>query len=58
ELNFFLGLQVLQKEDGIFLSQDKYIGIFSRNSDSQMSDLQILLWIRKILRERTGLEKM
>nr|GFA89139.1 hypothetical protein [Tanacetum cinerariifolium] len=25
ELNFFLGLQ-LQKEDGIFLSQDKYIG--------------------------------
>nr|GFA94337.1 putative ribonuclease H-like domain-containing protein [Tanacetum cinerariifolium] len=25
ELNFFLGLQVLQKEDGIFLSQDKYI---------------------------------
>nr|GFA24401.1 hypothetical protein [Tanacetum cinerariifolium] len=26
ELTFFLGLQVLQKEDGIFLSQDKYIG--------------------------------
>nr|GEW92452.1 hypothetical protein [Tanacetum cinerariifolium] len=26
ELNFFLGLQVLQKEDGIFLSQNKYIG--------------------------------
>nr|GEX30430.1 putative ribonuclease H-like domain-containing protein [Tanacetum cinerariifolium] len=26
ELNFFFGLQVLQKEDGIFLSQDKYIG--------------------------------
>nr|GEY21246.1 hypothetical protein [Tanacetum cinerariifolium]GEY21251.1 hypothetical protein [Tanacetum cinerariifolium] len=26
ELNFFLGHQVLQKEDGIFLSQDKYIG--------------------------------
>nr|GFB38890.1 copia protein [Tanacetum cinerariifolium] len=24
-LNFFLGLQVLQKKDGIFLSQDKYI---------------------------------
>nr|GEV56119.1 uncharacterized mitochondrial protein AtMg00810-like [Tanacetum cinerariifolium] len=24
ELNFFLGLQVLRKEDGIFLSQDKY----------------------------------
>nr|GEU41037.1 putative ribonuclease H-like domain-containing protein [Tanacetum cinerariifolium] len=26
ELNFFLILQVLQKEDGIFLSQDKYVG--------------------------------
>nr|GFC59765.1 hypothetical protein [Tanacetum cinerariifolium] len=26
ELNFFLGLQVLQKVDGIFLSQDKYVG--------------------------------
>nr|GFA86393.1 hypothetical protein [Tanacetum cinerariifolium] len=26
ELNFFLGLQVLQKEDGIFLSQDNYDG--------------------------------
>nr|GEW91395.1 uncharacterized mitochondrial protein AtMg00810-like [Tanacetum cinerariifolium] len=26
ELNFFLGLQVLQKKDGIFVSQDKYVG--------------------------------
>nr|GEU54799.1 hypothetical protein [Tanacetum cinerariifolium] len=26
ELAFFLGLQVLQKKDGIFLSQDKYVG--------------------------------
>nr|GEY89111.1 putative ribonuclease H-like domain-containing protein [Tanacetum cinerariifolium] len=26
ELNFFIRLQVLQKEDGIFLSQDKYVG--------------------------------
>nr|GEY89829.1 putative ribonuclease H-like domain-containing protein [Tanacetum cinerariifolium] len=26
ELNFFLGLQVTQKKDGIFLSQDKYVG--------------------------------
>nr|GEX10403.1 hypothetical protein [Tanacetum cinerariifolium] len=26
ELNFFLGLQVLHKEDRIFLSQDKYVG--------------------------------
>nr|GEV02875.1 hypothetical protein [Tanacetum cinerariifolium] len=26
ELNFFLGLQVLQNKDGIFLLQDKYVG--------------------------------
>nr|GEZ56610.1 putative ribonuclease H-like domain-containing protein [Tanacetum cinerariifolium] len=26
ELNFFLGLQVIQMKDGIFLSQDKYVG--------------------------------
>nr|GEX74835.1 hypothetical protein [Tanacetum cinerariifolium] len=26
ELTFFLSLQVLQKKDGIFLSQDKYVG--------------------------------
>nr|GEZ70793.1 hypothetical protein [Tanacetum cinerariifolium] len=26
EINFFLGLQVLQKKDVIFLSQDKYVG--------------------------------
>jgi hypothetical protein len=25
ELTFFLGLQVIQKEDGIFISQDKYV---------------------------------
>ncbi|GJY84676.1 uncharacterized mitochondrial protein-like protein [Tanacetum coccineum] len=25
ELTFFLGLQVQQKEDGIFISQDKYV---------------------------------
>nr|GFA59112.1 hypothetical protein [Tanacetum cinerariifolium] len=31
ELNFFLGLQVTQKEDGIFLSQDKYVGDILKN---------------------------
>nr|GEX16709.1 uncharacterized mitochondrial protein AtMg00810-like [Tanacetum cinerariifolium] len=31
ELNFFLGLQVLQKKDGIILSQDKYVGDILKN---------------------------
>nr|GFB85094.1 hypothetical protein [Tanacetum cinerariifolium] len=31
ELNFFLGLQVLQKKDGIFISQDKYVGDIFKN---------------------------
>nr|GEW59591.1 hypothetical protein [Tanacetum cinerariifolium] len=41
ELNFFLGLQVLQKKDGIFLSQDKYVGdIFKkfRYSDVRLAN--------------------
>nr|GEU46990.1 hypothetical protein [Tanacetum cinerariifolium] len=31
ELTFFLGLQILQKKDGIFLSQDKYVGDILNN---------------------------
>nr|GEW56300.1 hypothetical protein [Tanacetum cinerariifolium] len=41
ELNFFLGLQVLQKKDGIFLSQDKYVGDILKKfgySDARQQD--------------------
>ncbi|GJW22242.1 putative ribonuclease H-like domain-containing protein [Tanacetum coccineum] len=31
ELTFFLGLQVMQKEDGIFISQDKYVDEILKN---------------------------
>nr|GEU71907.1 retrovirus-related Pol polyprotein from transposon TNT 1-94 [Tanacetum cinerariifolium] len=31
ELTFFLGLQVKQKQDGIFISQDKYVGEVLKN---------------------------
>nr|GFD27803.1 ribonuclease H-like domain, reverse transcriptase, RNA-dependent DNA polymerase [Tanacetum cinerariifolium] len=31
ELTFFLGLQVKQKPDGIFISQDKYVAEILRN---------------------------
>nr|GEZ45950.1 hypothetical protein [Tanacetum cinerariifolium] len=58
KLNFFLGLQVLQREDGIFLSQDKYVGDIFKNLDIQMLDHQILLWTRRILEEKTELEKI
>ncbi|GJU95058.1 putative ribonuclease H-like domain-containing protein [Tanacetum coccineum] len=33
ELTFFLGLQVKQKEDGIFISQDKYVGEILKKFD-------------------------
>nr|GFA48637.1 putative ribonuclease H-like domain-containing protein [Tanacetum cinerariifolium] len=45
ELNFFLGLQVLQKEDGIFLSQDKdcfekkLINVDHIHTDENVADL-------------------
>ncbi|GJZ96087.1 uncharacterized mitochondrial protein-like protein [Tanacetum coccineum] len=33
ELTFFLGLQVQQKEDGIFISQDKYVADILKKFD-------------------------
>nr|GFA12475.1 putative ribonuclease H-like domain-containing protein [Tanacetum cinerariifolium] len=56
ELNFFLGLQVLQKEGGIFLSQDKYVGDILKKFG--YSDLQIPPWTRRILGEWMVLEKI
>nr|GFA28546.1 putative ribonuclease H-like domain-containing protein [Tanacetum cinerariifolium] len=44
ELNFFLGLQVLQKKDGIFLSQDKYVGdILKKFGYSDVRSLNTLM---------------
>nr|GFB81317.1 ribonuclease H-like domain-containing protein [Tanacetum cinerariifolium] len=55
ELNFFLGLQVLQKKDGIFLSQDKYVGDMLKKFRYSDADRLILLWTRRILGEKTEL---
>ncbi|GKD01538.1 uncharacterized mitochondrial protein-like protein, partial [Tanacetum coccineum] len=33
ELTFFLGLQVMQRDDGIFISQDKYVADILKKSD-------------------------
>nr|GFC53501.1 hypothetical protein [Tanacetum cinerariifolium] len=58
ELNFFLGLKVLQKKDGIFLSQDKYVGDILKSLGTQISDQLILPWTRRILGEKMELVKM
>nr|GEW01345.1 ribonuclease H-like domain-containing protein [Tanacetum cinerariifolium] len=56
ELNFFLGLQVQQKKDGIFLSQDKYIGDILKKfrysdvrSDSEQRTHEFMLLFLQVL---------
>nr|GEW46779.1 hypothetical protein [Tanacetum cinerariifolium] len=53
ELNFFLGLQVLQKEDGIFLSQDKYTIMATSTTEAEYvtaaSYCGQVLWIQNQL---------
>ncbi|GJS81911.1 putative ribonuclease H-like domain-containing protein [Tanacetum coccineum] len=44
ELTFFLGLQVKQKEDGIFISQDKYMTEILKKFGFTMSRKQAHLW--------------
>nr|GEX86832.1 retrovirus-related Pol polyprotein from transposon TNT 1-94 [Tanacetum cinerariifolium] len=58
KLNFFLGLQVLQKEDGIFLSQDKYVADILKKfgySDVKSSNTPM---DKENPWGKTGLEKM
>nr|GEU72292.1 uncharacterized mitochondrial protein AtMg00810-like [Tanacetum cinerariifolium] len=50
ELTFFLGLQVKQKEDGIFISQDKYVAeVLRKFNFSVVKSASILLDIEKTL---------
>ncbi|GKA40554.1 retrovirus-related pol polyprotein from transposon TNT 1-94 [Tanacetum coccineum] len=42
ELNFFLGLQVIQKRDGIFISRDKYVGDILKKFGSMIGSLMYL----------------
>ncbi|GKD54357.1 uncharacterized mitochondrial protein-like protein [Tanacetum coccineum] len=42
ELTFFLGLPVQQKKDGIFISQDKYIGEILKKFRSMIGSLMYL----------------
>ncbi|GJU95568.1 putative ribonuclease H-like domain-containing protein [Tanacetum coccineum] len=42
ELTFFLGLQVKQKNDGIFISQDKYVAEILKKFESMIGSLMYL----------------
>ncbi|GJV75912.1 putative ribonuclease H-like domain-containing protein [Tanacetum coccineum] len=46
ELTFFLGLQVQQKKDGIFISQDKYVGEILKKFRSMIGSLMYLTSLR------------
>ncbi|GJY05315.1 putative ribonuclease H-like domain-containing protein [Tanacetum coccineum] len=50
ELTFFMGLQVKQKEDGIFISQDKYVGeIWKKFGFSSLRTASTLMETNKAL---------
>nr|GEX21543.1 hypothetical protein [Tanacetum cinerariifolium] len=46
ELTFFLGLQVKQKEDGIFISQEKYVAKILKKFRSMIGSLMYLTSLR------------
>lgn len=49
ELTFFLGLQVQQIKDGIFISQDNYVTEIIRKFHLLIQNLQIPLLIRLLI---------
>ncbi|GJR77652.1 hypothetical protein Tco_0090017 [Tanacetum coccineum] len=52
ELSFFLGLQVLQKKDGIFLSQDNTLVISEKSLGLNLRISKHVPWIESILGEK------
>nr|GEW09423.1 hypothetical protein [Tanacetum cinerariifolium] len=58
ELTFFLGLQVLQKKIASSSHKISMLVIFLRSLDTQMLGQLILLWTRRILREKMDLTIM
>ncbi|GJT15220.1 putative ribonuclease H-like domain-containing protein [Tanacetum coccineum] len=58
ELTFFLGLQVEQKKDGIFISQDKYVGeILKKFRFTEVKTTRTLIETQKpLLKDETGKE--
>nr|GEW73604.1 uncharacterized mitochondrial protein AtMg00810-like [Tanacetum cinerariifolium] len=58
ELTFFLGLQVKQKEDGIFISQDKYVNEILKKFDfSDVKTASIPMKTKKpLIKDEDGVE--
>ncbi|GKD13009.1 hypothetical protein Tco_1197416 [Tanacetum coccineum] len=58
ELTFFLGLQVQQKKDGIFISQDKYVGeILKKFRFTEVKTARTLIETQKpLLKDEDGEE--
>nr|GEV43183.1 reverse transcriptase domain-containing protein [Tanacetum cinerariifolium] len=57
ELTLFLGLQVTQKKDGVFISQDKYVAEILKKFRLQKSRLQAHQWKLKSLCSRMKMVK-
>ncbi|GJR66867.1 hypothetical protein Tco_0012932 [Tanacetum coccineum] len=53
ELTFFLGLQVKQKANGIFINQDKYVAEILKKFDLQMLRLLVLEWLFNVAKGQT-----
>ncbi|GKD86699.1 hypothetical protein Tco_1357853 [Tanacetum coccineum] len=59
ELTFFLGLQVMQKDDEIFISQDKYVTFFLGLQVMQKDDeVSHLYAVKRIFRYLKGQPKL
>ncbi|GKA27116.1 putative ribonuclease H-like domain-containing protein [Tanacetum coccineum] len=57
ELTFFLGLQVQQKKDGIFISQDKYVEILKKFGFTEVKTASTLMETQKpLLKDKDGEE--
>ncbi|GKE61082.1 putative ribonuclease H-like domain-containing protein [Tanacetum coccineum] len=60
-LTFFLGLQVKQKEDGIFISQDKYVGEILKKFgffQYKVNDMGSLMYLKRIFTYLKGQPKL
>jgi hypothetical protein len=49
ELSFFLGLQIKQLKDGIFVSQFKYLKDMLKNIGLENANLSRLIWQQMVI---------